>query len=342
VSSILAVAKLHLMKIEYNETTMNKSTLKKFKPTSPGVRHKVRLIGERLGPQEVPKTLRVSRAKSGGRNNTGHISAFHIGGGSRHLSRVLTTVHSWTKASVMAIQKDPHRSAPLARIKTIPSMENAFVTDSSAADSSAADSMSAFHYADHESFLGELIHQLDSEKASERHYVIAGKGMKPGMVIYAGAHAPFEAHARLMRSKIPMGSKVYDVEIVPGKGAQRVKTAGSFAERIRHDEVKRRVLIRRPSKKERWVHDSCMACIGQVASEDHMLNVIGKAGATRHMGIRPTVRGVAMNPIDHPHGGRTNGGRHDVTPWSKVAKGKPTRSHRKHSVYVVKTKPVKK
>jgi large subunit ribosomal protein L2 len=174
------------------------------------------------------------------------------------------------------------------------------------------------------------------EEAATFEYIVAGKGMKPGMTIYSGSDAPFVDHARLPRFRIPMGSHVYNLEIIPGQGGQRVKTAGSFAERIRIDEVKGCVLVRLPSKGERWIPDLCMASIGHVAGEDHMLKVQGKAGLNRARGIRPTVRGVAMNPIDHPHGGRTNGGRHDVTPWAKIAKGKPTRSPRKQSVFFVK------
>jgi len=283
--------------------------LKRFRPTSPGVRHKVVVRGERRGPQEVPKALRVSKSKSGGRNNTGHISAFHRGGGSRLLIRSVTpqVLATWNQAEVVAIQVDPNRSAPLARVRK---------PGSSTSPTKATNSSKSWSNHDHA-------------------YVIAGKGMTVGTVLHAGPHAPFDTHSRLPRGQIPRGTRVYDVEVVPGRGGQRVKSAGTFAERIAVDPVTSRIKLRRPSKGERWFSDLCTACIGQVAGEDHMLKVAGKAGWSRRRGIRPTVRGVAMNPIDHPHGGRTSGGRHDVTPWARIAKGKPTRSPRKPSVFVV-------
>jgi len=146
-------------------------------------------------------------------------------------------------------------------------------------------------------------------------------------------------NVRCRRSLIPMGTLIYDLARDPlhPQRSTRVKTAGSSARVLRHEDQRQRTRIRLPSGEERRVPESAYATIGQVAAKDHRLESIGKAGTRRRCGIRPTVRGCAMNPIDHPHGGRTKGGRHDVTPWAKIAKGQPTRMDRHRSSFVVKT-----
>jgi ribosomal protein L2 len=328
--------------------------MKKFKPTSPGIRHKVTLKNKGMGPQVVPKDLRVSIPKTGGRNNTGHISAFHRGGGSFSFTRLVTCDPKWEHATIVAIHSDPHRSAPLAQRSVLPMASEEEIELEAHRVDLVMNEEKLVHRIDHNDpqtvidAIGARTHVLltdvrlmqlkeDRKRWETTEYVVCGKGMVPGMVIHSGPNAPFSENCRLPRSKIPMGTHVFDLEITPGKGSQRVKTAGAHAERVFWDEAHHRVLVRLPSKEQRWVLDSCMACIGHVANEDHQLKVAGKAGVTRHRGIRPTVRGTAMNPIDHPHGGRTAGGRPEVTPWSKIAKGKPTRSRRRHSVYILKS-----
>jgi large subunit ribosomal protein L2 len=293
------------------DTPSHLPRLQGFKPTSPGVRHK-RVLKVRQGPQEVPKALRRSHRRSGGRNATGRITVRHIGGGVRSFRREVTAFPGWTQATVVAIQVDPHRSAPLARVQPEPWIKD-----------------------------GVLL------SPAPREYILAGKGMVPGTVVHCGPLAPVQPHARLPRWRIPRGSSVYNVERNPQRGGQRVKTAGSWAETIRRSTVAElgaptdsdeatKTRLQRPSKGFRWVPSGAYATRGRVAGEDHRHTVDGRAGARRRRGIRPTVRGVAMNPIDHPHGGRTGGGKPEVTPWAKRAKGKPTRSKRKTSVFVVK------
>lgn len=250
---------------------------------------------------------------------------------------------------MVSIHVDPQRSTPLARVRYVPVKRRAEIQtleeevaelqaslDAMESNAVTSDSFALVDARHRRRVKKVFLEQMRSPLNDRYGYVLASKGRGPGMTLFHGPDAPFVPHARLPLSKIPMGTRVFDVEMTPGKGSQRVKTAGSSAERITKDEETKRILVRLPSKQERWVHESCVACIGQAAGEDHMLQVAGKAGITRRRGIRPTVRGVAMNPIDHPHGGRTPGGRHDVTPWAKIAKGKPTRSPRKTSVFVIK------
>jgi len=128
-------------------------------------------------------------------------------------------------------------------------------------------------------------------------------------------------------SEIPVGSSVFNIELTPGKGGKYVRSAGTFARLLRKPDG--RALLRLPSGTRIQVSLECTATVGRVAGEEHRIEVIGKAGRMRNKGWRPTVRGEAINPIDHPHGGRTRGGRPEYTPWSRFAKGKPTRNPKK-------------
>ncbi len=174
-----------------------------------------------------------------------------------------------------------------------------------------------------------LIHYLDGEK----RYILAPKGLKVGMMVQAGEGSDITIGNALPINKIPVGTFIHNIELHPGHGGQLIRSAGTSAQILGREE--RYVLVRLASGEVRKILAKCMATVGEVGNEDYSLVNIGKAGRSRHMGIRPTVRGSVMNPIDHPHGGgegRTPIGRKNpVTPWGKPALGLKTRDSKKAS-----------
>ena len=165
----------------------------------------------------------------------------------------------------------------------------------------------------------------------EKRYIIWPEGLKVGDTVVAGPDAEIKVGNALPLRNIPVGTIVHNVELKPGKGGQLARAAGSFAQLM--GKVGDYAQLRLPSGELRLVHLDCMATIGQVGNLDHENIVIGKAGRSRWLGIRPTVRGTAMNPVDHPHGGgegRTFG-KHPVTPWGQPTKGYKTRRSKKYS-----------
>lgn len=166
----------------------------------------------------------------------------------------------------------------------------------------------------------------------EKRYIIHPKGLKVGDKIMSGPDAPLTVGNALPLKAIPLGLQVHNVELTQGRGAQLARSAGLSATVIAKDG--KYVTLKLPSGELRMVFQECYATIGVVGNEDHMNISLGKAGASRHLGRRPKVRGVAMNPVDHPHGGgegKTAAGRHPVTPWGKPTKGAKTRSKKKPS-----------
>ncbi len=166
----------------------------------------------------------------------------------------------------------------------------------------------------------------------EKRYILAPNQIKVGDMVISEEHADIKPGNALSLENVPDGTWVHAVEMKPGKGAQLARSAGNYAQVMAHEG--RYVLLKLPSNELRKVLRECWATVGQVGNTDHSNIKIGKAGRKRWMGIRPTVRGVAMNPVDHPHGGgegRTSGGRHPVTPWGVPTKGKKTRKKNKGS-----------
>jgi len=167
-------------------------------------------------------------------------------------------------------------------------------------------------------------------KDGERRYIIAPKGVKAGDSLVSGANSPIKAGNCLPLSNIPVGTQVHCVEMKPGKGAQIARSAGVTAQLLAREGVYATLRLR--SGEMRKIHVNCKATIGEVGNAEHALRSLGKAGASRWRGVRPTVRGVVMNPVDHPHGGgegRTSGGRHPVSPWGVPTKGYRTRSNKR-------------
>ena len=171
----------------------------------------------------------------------------------------------------------------------------------------------------------------------ERRYIIAPKGIAQGVRIRSGEDAGIKNGNCLPLRKIPVGSVVHCIELKPGKGAQMARSAGTSAQFVARDGGYATLRLR--SGEMRKVLEDCRAVIGEVGNGEHSLRSLGKAGASRWRGIRPTVRGVAMNPVDHPHGGgegRTSGGRHPVSPWGTPAKGFKTRSNKRTDNLIVR------
>jgi len=310
--------------------------LKRRKPSTPGQRHVVRMkVDTEGGRQTVPLSLRVGKRQKSGRNNRGRITVRHRGGGKKRLLRTLRGRErgkenrsklesiSSMRGKVVGIQYDPNRTARLALLERLPND-------------------------------GEI------QKKKEYGYVLAADGLKVGELVKFTWSSPKAVHAKTTsvqengdgdsrlgsmgeqkRSRvgstrklasIPVGRTVFNIELTPGRGGKYVRTAGASAVLLRKPDGK--ALLRLPSGSLIQVSLECTATVGKVAGEEHRMEVKGKAGRMRNRGWRPTVRGEAMNPIDHPHGGRTRGGRPEVTPWGRIAKGKPTRNPKKKSRWI--------
>ena len=171
----------------------------------------------------------------------------------------------------------------------------------------------------------------------ERRYIIAPKNVKAGDEIMSGVHSAIKVGNNLPLRNIPLGSQIHCIELRPGKGAQIARSAGTSAQLVAREG--RYATLRLRSSEMRKVSIDCRATLGEVSNSEHSLRSLGKAGASRWRGIRPTVRGVVMNPVDHPHGGgegRTSGGRHPVTPWGFPTKGAKTRKNKRTDKMIVR------
>ena len=171
----------------------------------------------------------------------------------------------------------------------------------------------------------------------ERRYIIAPKGLSAGDEIISGNSVAIKAGNVMPLANIPLGSVIHCIELKPGKGAQMARSAGTSAQLIAKEGTY--VTLRLRSGEVRKVLQDCRATIGEVSKSEHSLRKLGKAGATRWRGVRPTVRGVVMNPVDHPHGGgegKTSGGRHPVSPWGMPTKGFKTRKNKRTDKLIVR------
>lgn len=173
-------------------------------------------------------------------------------------------------------------------------------------------------------------------KDGEKRYILAPQGIKVGASVMTSDEPPFQIGCCMKLKFMPLGSVIHNVELQPGKGAQLVRSAGLSAQLLARSEGY--ATIRLPSGEVRLIHEECRATFGAVSNAEHNLRVIGKAGRSRWLGIRPTVRGIAMNPVDHPHGGGEGRGKgnHPQSPWAQFAKGFRTRSNKKTRKWIVK------
>ena len=264
--------------------------IKKYKPTSPARRQMTVSTFEEITKKTPERSLLEPLKSNAGRNSYGRITVRHRGGGVKRKYRIIDFKRDKRdmKATVIAIEYDPNRSANIA-----------------------------------------LVQYEDGEK----RYIIAPVGLYVNDVIECGENADIRPGNALPIANIPVGTVIHNIELMPGKGAQLVRAAGNSAQLMAKEGSYAQVRL--PSGEVRMIRMDCIATIGQVGNIDHENISIGKAGRKRHMGWRPTVRGVVMNPNDHPHGGGEGkspiGMPSPVTPWGKPALGYKTRKHKKAS-----------
>lgn len=268
-----------------------------LKPTSPGARHVVRVVHKGLHKGAPYGPLLESQSATGGRNNHGHMTTRHKGGGHKQHYRVIDFKRNKDSVpgAVERVEYDPNRSAHIA---------------------------------------------LVLYKDGERRYIIAPRGIKAGDLIQAGSDAPIKPGCALPLRNIPIGSTVHCVELRAGKGAQLARSAGAAVQLVAREGDYATIRLR--SGEMRKVHVECRATIGEVGNNENNLRQYGKAGAKRWKGIRPTVRGVVMNPVDHPHGGGEGksgqGNPHPVSPWGQKTKGLKTRNNKRTQKFIVRSR----
>ncbi len=269
--------------------------LKKFRPLTPTLRYKTVSDFEEITKKTPEKGLVRPLKKSGGRNNHGHMTSRHRGGGHKRRYRMIDFRRGkdGVPARVASIEYDPVRSARIA-----------------------------------------LLNFVDGDK----RYIIAPDGLKVGDTVKTGSDADIRVGNTLPLGRVPLGTNIHNVELFPGKGGQIARGAGSYCQLLAKEG--RYAQLRLPSGEVRSFLLECKCTIGQVGNLDHENVVIGKSGRARWLGRRPHVRGVAMNPVDHPMGGgegKSSGGRHPCTPKGKPTKGYKTRKKGKASDrYIVK------
>jgi large subunit ribosomal protein L2 len=273
--------------------------VKRYRPTSAGQRFLTTIDFKDLTKKKPEKALVEVKKKHSGRNNNGHITVRHKGGGTRRQYRIIDFKRQKDAipAKVAAIEYDPNRSARIA-----------------------------------------LLNYKDGEK----RYILAPVGLEIGQLVESGEAADIKTGNCLPIKNIPLGTVIHNVELRPGEGGKLVRSAGSSAQLMAKEGEYAQV--RMPSGEVRKILMVCRATIGQLGNLDHENVVIGKAGRMRHMGKRPSVRGIAMNPVDHPHGGgeaRSTSGRPPTTPWGQMTMGKKTRRNKRTTKMIVRKRSAK-
>ncbi len=268
--------------------------IKKVNPTSPGRRFQTYATFDEITSATPEKSLLRPLKKSGGRNNSGRITAWHRGGGHKRRYRLIDFKRDKENipAKVATVEYDPNRSSHIALL----------------------------HYAD-----------------GEKRYIIAPSGISVGDTVFSGPEADIKPGNCLRLADMPVGTVVHNVELKPGKGGQLARSAGSSIQFIAREG--KYAILRMPSTEMRMVPLTCRATVGQVGNIEHENISVGKAGRTRWTGRRPHVRGVAMNPVDHPMGGgegRSSGGRHPCTPWGVPTKGYRTRKNKTTDKFITR------
>ena len=268
--------------------------VKKYKPTSAGRRFMTTMDFSELSDKKPERSLIEGKKKHSGRNNNGHITVRHKGGGWRKQYRIIDFKRSKDAipAKIQAIEYDPNRSARIA-----------------------------------------LVAYRDGEK----RYILAPAGVSVGDILESGQKADIKTGNCLPIANIPLGTVIHNIELRPGEGGKLVRSAGGSAQLMAKEGDYAQV--RMPSGEVRKILMVCRATIGQLGNVDHENEVVGKAGRKRHRGIRPSVRGIAMNPVDHPHGGgeaRSTSGRPPTTPWGQMTMGKKTRRNKRTNKMIVR------
>ncbi len=274
--------------------------LKKYRPITPGTRQLILPMNEALtrkeGKRQVVKphkSLLLPKTRTCGRDNNGHITCRHKGGGHKQKFRIVDFKRDKENipARVASIEYDPNRSAYIALL----------------------------NYAD-----------------GEKRYILAPQNLKVGDQIQTSDEPPFSTGCCMKLKFMPLGSVIHNIEMIAGKGAKLVRSAGLSAQLMARSGGY--ATIRMPSGEVRQINENCRATFGAVSNPEHNLRVEGKAGRMRWKGVRPTVRGTAMNPVDHPHGGGEGKHKGNVpqTPWAVCTRGLRTRSLKKSTKFIVK------
>ena len=251
-----------------------------------------------------------------------------LGGGAKRLYRQVDfkrTELAGTQGKVERIEYDPNRSGRIALVDYSQPAANVMQegTSASAEASGAAPAAVKPVY----------------------RYILAPDGLKAGDTVASGPSAGIFAGNALAMKDMPVGTVIHNIEMNPGGGGKLVRAAGTSATLVKKDEASGYVTVRLASGETRLLRQECMATVGTVSNKDHHNRKLGKAGASRHLGRRPHVRGVAMNPVDHPHGGgegKTSGGRPSVTPWGRPTKGYRTRNNKRTDKFIIERRYAKR
>jgi large subunit ribosomal protein L2 len=274
--------------------------LKSYNPTSPAQRGLILIDRSKLWKGKPVKALTEGKAKTGGRNNMGHVTSRGIGGGHKQRYRIVDFKRrKWDMVgTVERMEYDPNRTAFIA-----------------------------------------LIGYEDGTQA----YIIAPQRLSVGDTVVAGKKTDVKPGNAMELSQMPVGTIIHNIEMKPGKGGQIARSAGTYAQVVGRD--RGLVIVRLNSGEQRYIRGDCMGSVGAVSNPDNANQTLAKAGRNRWNGKKPLTRGVAKNPVDHPHGGgegRTSGGRHPVTPWGKPTKGARTRNNKRTDGMIIRSRHAKK
>lgn len=318
---------------------------KKIKPITPSQRHLVQVNTKKIFNElnnfkkQTNKTLtnnpikKLSKGlkKNSGRNNYGRITVRHRGGGHKRKYRKIDFKRSFTNAIVKQIEYDPNRTAFIARIehKTFSDFEQTqqLEYDPNRTSDNQISQATLPHVNKENKTTFDSTLNFTKPKES---YILAPKNLYAGMEISSNTETSIQIGNAMLLQNIPIGSLIHNISLKPNKHGQYVRAAGTYGQLIQKTQKYARIKL--PSGEHRYMPLTCMATLGIVSNEDHMNEQLGKAGRSRWLGRRPSVRGVAMNPVDHPHGGgegKTGTKRPSVTPWARHTKGKPTRKANK-------------
>ncbi|MGN1090908.1 MAG: 50S ribosomal protein L2 [Alphaproteobacteria bacterium] len=271
--------------------------LKTYTPATPAMRSLIAIDRSELYKGAPVKALTEGLKSSGGRNNHGHITSRHRGGGHKRAFRLIDFRRTKRdmSATVERLEYDPNRTAFIA-----------------------------------------LITYEDGEQA----YILAPQRLKAGDTVICGDKVDIKPGNAMPLKNMPVGTIVHNVELRAGRGGQLARSAGCYAQLIGKDGGYAQ--LRLNSGELRLVRGECLASIGAVSNADNQNTSLGKAGRSRWLGIRPQTRGISMNPVDHPHGGRTNGGKPPVTPWGKCTRGMKTRTNKKTDHLIMRSRHLNK
>ncbi|UZK69400.1 50S ribosomal protein L2 [Sphingomonas sp. S1-29] len=286
--------------------------LKHYNPTSPSRRGLILVDRSALHKGGPVKALTEGKRKTGGRNNKGHVTSRGIAGGHKQRYRIVDFKRrKWdVEGTVERLEYDPNRTAFLALINYGPVP------------------------------FGEV---GENGEKSDVAYIIAPQRLAVGDKVVAGKKTDVKPGNAMEIGQMPVGTIVHNVEMKPGKGGQIARSAGTYVQVVGRD--RGMVIVRLNSGEQRYIRGECMATVGAVSNPDNQNTNLAKAGRNRWKGIRPLTRGVAKNPVDHPHGGgegRTSGGRHPVTPWGKPTKGARTRHNKSTDRMIIRSRHAKK